>query len=122
MSVTVLIAGLLIVLMALLIVAWPSRLKVLLWKLFEHDRFYFAAIFRIVFGVLFLLAAPSTRLPAFVQISGILMILAGLMIPIMGADRIRSMASWWLDKGDGVVRTWALYAMLFGTALIWVAT
>jgi uncharacterized membrane protein HdeD (DUF308 family) len=80
------------------------------------------SILRIGFGIVFVLAAPSTRLPAFVWVFGLFMILAGVSLPILGIKRLQTWSDEWLKRPDGVIRGWSLLAILLGVLLAWAGT
>ncbi len=121
MGIVVLIIGVIVSGIGLAVLVKPAKLKDLLYFLVEKDRFYVVAALRVVIGVLFLFAAGSTRSPIFVSVMGILFVLAGVLIPILGPARLRSLVSWWMKRGNWVLRAWALVAFAFGVILIWVA-
>ena len=111
--------GVMIVAMGLAALMAPGTLKRLLRHLTEAGRFYIVAVLRFVIGVLFLLAAGSTRLPIFVTAVGVLSIAAGLLMPVLGAARLKAIVDWWLARGDIVLRLWGLVACAFGLLLVW---
>ncbi len=121
MGIVVLIIGVIVSGIGLAVLVKPAKLKDLLYFLVEKDRFYVVAALRVVIGVLFLFAAGSTRSPIFVSVMGILFVLAGVLIPILGPARLRSLVSWWMKRGNWVLRACALVAFAFGVILIWVA-
>jgi uncharacterized protein YjeT (DUF2065 family) len=119
-SIIVLAFGLIIIVIGLAILVKPARLKDLLYILLEKDWFRMVAALRVIIGVLFLFAAGGTRSPIFVSVMGVLFILAGVLIPILGPVRLRSLASWWMKRRDLVLRLWALVAVTLGGVLVWV--
>ncbi len=80
------------------------------------------SIVRIGFGIVFVLAAPSTRLPGFVWALGLLFILSGVSLPIVGFERLRRWSDWWMEKPDGEFRTWSSLGILLGALLLWAGT
>ena len=121
MSNLVLAIGLIIIVIGLAVLVKPARLKDRLYILLEKDWFRMVAVLRVTLGVLFLFAAGGTRSPIFVSVMGILFISAGVLIPILGPTRLRSLAHWWLKRRDLVLRLWALVALALGVVLVWVA-
>ena len=119
MSIIVLVVGALIVAMGMAALVAPSTLKRLLHHLTKADRFYVVAVLRFAIGAIFLLAARSTRLPIFVTVVGAVSIAAGVLIPILGAARLKAIVDWWLARGDIVLRLWGLVACAFGLLLVW---
>lgn len=73
-----------------------------------------ASALRIVIGALFVVAAPDTRAPVFILVVGVVLILAGITLPALGAHRTERFAEWWLGRPNAVIRFWALAAMVFG--------
>lgn len=73
-----------------------------------------ASIGRIALGIAFWLVAPSTRGPTFVRVLGVLMIVAGLAIPLLGRRRLASFVGWWIDRPDRWIRAIAPLAVLLG--------
>jgi uncharacterized protein YjeT (DUF2065 family) len=105
--------------MAAAILVSPERLKKGLRIFLDEKEFWLATGIRIVVGVLFLMAASGTRAPSFITAVGILFIVAGVAIPFIGRARIERLANWWLDKPDGVLRTWAVAAGALGGVFVW---
>ena len=79
------------------------------------------AILRIGFGIALVLASADTRLPVFVWAFGLLLIIAGVSLPLFGIRRLMKWAERWKAKPDGVIRGWALLAILLGALLTWAA-
>lgn len=79
------------------------------------------AIIRVGFGILLVIASADTRLPVFVWALGMLLILAGVALPILGVQRTLKITKRWQARSDGSLRSWALLAILFGALLIWAA-
>ena len=109
-SIVVLAIGLIIIVIGLAVLVKPARLKDLLYILLEKDWFRIVAALRVIIGVLFLFAAGGTRSPIFVSVMGILFILAGVLIPILGPARRRSLTgrdvraerAWKKTKGNEI--------------------
>jgi hypothetical protein len=78
-----------------------------------------AAGLRVLLGVLLLLVAADSRLPVALLAIGAFSILAGLLIPVLGFERIGRMVRWWLAQPAGFVRAWAAAALAFGAFLVW---
>jgi len=114
----VLAIGLIIIVTGLAVLVKPARLKDLLYILLEKDWFRMVATLRVIIGALFLFAAGGTRSPIFVSVMGVLFILAGVLIPILGPARLRSLTSWWMKRRDLVLRLWALVALALGGVLV----
>ena len=114
MSMIVGIVGLFIVAMGLSAVLSQDWMRRMLDRVLEKSWLAGAAIFRLVVGVLFILAASSTWAPTFIMVLGVFFVVAGLSVPLAGRARIESMARWWLGKKDFVLRGWGLLALVLG--------
>ena len=122
MTMLVAFAGLLILGIGLTILFSPGRMRWALKNLITRRMMPVFSIVRIGFGIVFVLAAPSTRLPGFVWALGLLMIFSGVSLPILGFDRLRKWADWWSEKPESVIRGWSLLAILLGALLAWAGT
>jgi uncharacterized protein YjeT (DUF2065 family) len=119
MAVIVLIVGLIVLGMGILVLISPASLKRMLHIFVAKQWWYFVTGIRILVGILFILVASETRSPLFVRTVGVLFILAGLVVPLMGAARIQRLVSWWLERSDATLRLWALFSIVFGAAILW---
>jgi hypothetical protein len=69
------------------------------------------AVLRIAIGVVLIMAAPASRVPKVLQVSGALLLLAGLATPFFGVERTRAVLDWeaaqglWLIRAAGVLVT-----------------
>jgi ribose/xylose/arabinose/galactoside ABC-type transport system permease subunit len=103
----------------LTMLASPAHMRRGLDKALTRRMLPVISIFRIGIGIALVLAAPSTRLPAFIWALGLLVILRGVALPMMGFDRARKMAEWWKLKADRAIRGWSLLVILLGALLLW---
>lgn len=104
----------------LLVFLTPDKFKWFLTTL-TSKRIISASIFRILIGLIFLYSAPETHLPLFVRVLGFLFILGGILVPVLGLERSKAFATWWVKRSDTVLRLWGLVTMLLGGAIIWAA-
>lgn len=84
-------------------------------------RLYAAVIFRILFGVVLLLAAPECRFPIVVGVTGLVALVAAVVLGVVGARRFESFVQWWLARPAAFIRAWAGVATAFGGLLIYAA-
>lgn len=120
---------LLVVLIGVIIIAFsafalykPAFLRHSIEYWLEPGRLYLAMTIRICVGILLFAVASQARSPVLMRALGALMILAGVTIPVLGFDRIRTLADWWQDRSDTVLRVWGLAAAGLGALLIYAAT
>ena len=77
-----------------------------------------ASVARIILGIAFWFIAPGTRGATFVRIIGVVMFVAGVMIPLLGKRRVEQMIHWFIARPNFVVRTFAPLMILLGAALV----
>ncbi len=121
MTLLVAVAGVLILGIGLTILFSPARMRWGLKNMITRRMVPVLSILRIGFGIVFVLAAPSTRLPMVVWVFGLFMILAGVSLPFLGIERLQKRSAEWLKRSDGVIRGWSLVVILLGVLLIWAA-
>lgn len=74
-----------------------------------------AAILRAGFGLIVLSVARRSRAPSALRVLGAAILFAGLVTPIVGADRARTYTEWWASQATGVLRLSALLPLAIGT-------
>lgn len=116
------LVGLLILAGGLLMLTVPNAIRGSLQMFIDRRLMPVASLVRVVIGIFFVLAAPSTRLPIFVWAIGLLAIVVGVSMPIVGFRKVEGWATWWLKKSDSVIRRWSLLAILLGALLAWAGT
>lgn len=106
----------------LTMLASPAHMRRGLDKALTRRMLPVISMVRIGIGIALVLAAPSTRLPAFIWALGLLVILRGVALPMIGFDRSRKLADWWTAKPDRTIRGWSLLVILLGALLLWAGT
>ena len=122
MTLAIATVGLLILALGVVGLARPASLMSLVerpWT--SRTGFYVAIAVRAAFGILLVAAASSTRFPWAIGALGVLSLIAAVLIPVLGYDRIRRFVAWWVARPTGVVRIWACGACAFGGFLIYAA-
>jgi hypothetical protein len=64
-----------------------------------------------------LLAASASKAPGLIAVVGIIVIFKGIILPLMGVERVRSLLDWWSAQGSLFLRGWALLALTIGLVL-----
>ena len=75
---------------------------------------YVAALVRVAFGVVLVMAAPRSRMPMALRCLGAAIVLGGLATPFLGVQIAHVILGWWTEGGTVVVRAWALGATAIG--------
>ena len=122
MTLFVVATGVLALGIGLTMLASPAHMRRGLDKAITRRMLPVISMVRIGIGIALVLAAPSTRLPAFIWALGLLVILRGVALPMIGLDRSRKLADWWKAKPDRTIRGWSLLVILLGALLLWAGT
>jgi ABC-type xylose transport system permease subunit len=115
----IVIVGWLINLLGLFGIASPHWLidAVLGWP--TAVRFYSSVLTRVVLGVLFIFAAPRCRLPRLIYVLGAIILLIGIVLFFLGADRVDKILHWFVACLELCIRFIYLVGILFGSLLIY---
>jgi hypothetical protein len=119
MSTVALILSLLVAALGTLGLVSPQRLADLARRLLTPGGLVLAAVIRILFGVVLVYAAPTSRAPEFVRVIGITSIVAGAMTPLLRADQHRKILDWWVARGSGFMRIWSAVGLVLGLVLVY---
>ena len=114
--------GILIVLAGLAILVVPGKWKRVFLSLAQGKFLYVAAAARIIIGVLFFMAADMTRTPTVIKVMGVLIIVAGVMIPIIGPKKLALFIQLMLARKDSTLRLFGIAAGALGAFFIWTGT
>lgn len=121
MLILVRIIGIVMVGMGVMYLLKPKTLKQFVAFFEKGRRLYIAGILRIVIGVILLAAASQCRLVGVVLALGVLALIGGIVIFILGLERIKSMLNWWNKRSPLVLRLVALVALALGALLLYSA-
>jgi hypothetical protein len=83
---------------------------------------YVAVMVRLAIGVLLVLAAPHSRFPLAFEVLGWVAIMAALLVPVVGRERIGRLLDWWSLRSNLSIRLWSLAGLVFGCFLVYGAT
>ena len=114
------IFGVLIVFACAYGMASPSGLLELVGRFANKQGFAFAIGVRIVLGTVSILAAPESRLPAFLYIIGVISLIAAAVLLLIGMPGYRRIMDWVSGFPESMMRAWLVFGLVFGAALIWV--
>jgi hypothetical protein len=119
LAILVSLAGFGVAGIGLLGVAAPTKLTRLLDNRRVLIGFPVTLAFRIVFGAIFVIAAPDCRLPTLVRLVGFLEFGGAVVLLGLGAGRLERFGEWWLQRPSSFVRYWCLGAFALGIALLY---
>ena len=118
MTLVALILCLLATAVAVLGVVSPSRLIGTLRKTQTPRGLILLATLRVVLGVALIFSAPASRAPELIAIVGVIVIIKGVILPLMGVERVRKLIDWWSAQEIVFLRGWALLAAAIGFWLV----
>ncbi|UCG35291.1 MAG: hypothetical protein JSW17_00385 [Candidatus Omnitrophota bacterium] len=112
------IFGAFVVVLGVVFLVSPSSMKgyIAFWK--KDLRIYWLGVLRLVLGSIFLMAAPTCRMPAIMNVLGILLLVGGVLIFGMGPKRVAAMLEWFDKQSEMVIRLWALIAFGIGYIIV----
>ena len=121
MNLVIKIIGIVFVFITILYFLKPDIMKSLMEFFKQGRRIYFAALLRLVLAVVFLLAAHECNQFWVIFAFGILFIISGLLIFILGLEKIKSYISWWQKQPLVLLRVMALIGLAIGAIIIYSA-
>ena len=113
--------GIVFVLIGFVFVLRPDIMKWLINFIKQGKRVYFAAILRFALAVIFLLGANQCTHQWIIAAFGILFLLAGLLIFVLGPEKIRRILDWYQKQPLIIFRIIALVPMALGAIVIFSA-
>lgn len=121
MNIIIRIIGIVIVFITIVYLAKPDIMKRLMEFFKQGRRMYLAALLRFVLAIVFLLGANECNLPWVIIALGILFIVSGLLILILGLEKIRTILEWYQEQSAMVLRLVAAITLAIGAIVIYSA-
>lgn len=113
--------GIIFIVIAIVYLLKPEVAKRLMEFFKQGKRMYIAALIRFVLAVVFLLAARECSVTRLIAAFGILFFISGLLVFILGIERVRAYINWWQKQSLLLLRLMALIALAFGVLIIYAA-
>ncbi len=113
--------GILIALLGIVYLLRPDIIKRLMQFFKKGRRIYFAGLLRFALAVVFLVAARDCRYPLIILASGIIFLIGGLLIFMLGPEKIRRILDWYEQQPALIFRIIALVVLAFGAIIIFSA-
>ena len=110
MTIAASIICLLVAAVAMVGVVSPPWLLGALRKIQTPRGLILLGAFRVVLGAVLILSAAASKAPEFIAIVGVIVIVRGVILPLMGVERVRKLLDWWSALGSAFLRGWALLA------------
>ena len=113
--------GIFIALIGIVYLLRPDFIKRLMEFIKKGKRIYLAALVRFTLAVVFLAGARECGYPWLIFAFGILFLISGLLILILGPEKIRRLLDWYQCQSTLIFRVIALIVLAFGAAVIFFA-
>jgi hypothetical protein len=110
--------GILISIMGIVYLLRPDIIKKLMVFFRQGKRIYFSGVLRLALAVLFLVAARQCRYPWIIFAYGIIFLAGGLLIFLLGPEKIRKILDWYQEQSILIFRVIAVIVLVFGVIII----
>ena len=121
MDLVVKIIGIVIAAAGIVYLLKPDVMKRIMEFFKQGKRIYFAGLLRLVLAVIFLLAARECDITWVIVLFGILFLMGGVLIFILGPEKIRRILDWYQKQSVLFLRLLALIALAIGAIIIYSA-
>jgi uncharacterized protein YjeT (DUF2065 family) len=119
MSLVIKIIGIIFVFITITYLLKPDIMKRLMEFSKQGRRVYLGALLRFVLAVVFLLAARQCSQFWVIFAFGVLFIISGLLIFILGPEKVKSYITWWQKQPLIFLRLVALIGLAIGALIIY---
>ncbi len=121
MQIVIQIVGIVIIIAAIVYLLKPGVMKRLMEFFKQGKRIYFAGLIRLVLAVVFLLGARECDITWVIAAFGILFLISGLLIFILGLEKLKSIIDWYQKQSVLLLRVVAVIALAIGGVIIYSA-
>ncbi len=121
MEIIVKIVGILIVLIGIVFLLKPGVMKWLMDFIKKGKRVYFAGVIRFALAIIFLLGASDCDQKWIIAVFGILFLISGLLIFMLGPEKIRQVLEWYQKQTVLLFRVIAVIVLACGAVIIYAA-
>ena len=113
--------GILFVLMGIAYLLRPDIIKRLMGFFKKGKRIYFTGLIRFALAIVFFVGARECRYFWIIFASGIIFLVGGLLIFMLGPEKIRRILDWYEQQPALIFRVIALIVLAFGAIIIFSA-
>jgi len=121
MDIVIKTLGILIALVGIIYFLRPDVMKWLMEFFKKGKRIYFAGLIRFALAVVFLVAARECKHSWVIFAFGILFIISGLLIFMLGLEKLKSIIDWYQKQSVLLLRVVAVIALAIGAVIIYSA-
>ena len=121
-SVPALLVGVLLIMQGLVGIVAPDAFVGVVRFFQTPSMVYVAAALRIAIGIVLLCAVTGSRLPIFLRVFGVLIVIGGVLTPFFGVQFAHTILALWASRGPGLVRLFAIVSLALGFLTVYAAT
>lgn len=121
MDIVVKIIGIVFIFVTSVYLLKPDVMKRLMEFFKQGKRIYFAGLIRFALAIVFLLSARECKQFWVIFAFGILFIIGGLLIFILGSEKIRVVINWYQKQSVLLLRLIAVIGLAIGAVIIYSA-
>jgi uncharacterized protein YjeT (DUF2065 family) len=121
MAIAVRVIGIVLVFAAAVYLVKPDVMKRILEFFKKGNRLYIAGSIRFALAIVFLLGASRCQRPWVIIAFGILLLIGGLLIFVLGPEKLRGLLEWWQRQPVLLLRVIALIFLVIGAIIVYSA-
>jgi hypothetical protein len=99
--------------------ASPAGMRSFVSRFGSKAGYWTAVVLRLVFGVALWRVAPVSRMPAALEVLGVMSSASAIALLLLGVPRFQALVSWWSRQSAVVVRAWSAAAVALGASILW---
>jgi hypothetical protein len=108
------LVGVLLIIQGLLGIVAPDIFVSVVRFFQTPPNIYVAAVLRIAIGIVLLCAVTGSRLPSFLRVFGVIVVIGGVLTPFVGVQFAQRILALWESRGPGLVRLFAVVSLALG--------
>jgi len=113
--------GILFCIIGIVYLLRPNVIKWLMQFFKQGKRIYFTGLIRFALAIVFLASARECKHPWIIFAFGLLFIIGGLLIFVLGPEKIRRMLEWYQKQSVLLLRVIAVIVLALGAIIIYSA-
>lgn len=121
MNTLIIIIGCIILTAGIVSIAMPQKMRDFLTFAKYGRRVYLGGMIRLIFGCLLLIASPHSYVFWIPAIVGTVMAISGILIFMLGKERVHEIIDWLVSKPDKFLRVPPIIASIIAILLIFSA-
>lgn len=107
-----LLFAILTIVIGIVIIVAPDRMMALVPYAITPAGLYAIGALRVGMGLVLMAVATTSRAPRTLRALGVVLVVAGVMTPLVGVERVRGIADWGMAQGPAL--RWSVAAVLVG--------